>query len=161
MLRLTLVRHAKSEPAHPGQEDWDRALDVTGHREAVRMGQSLRRRNLQPGCLASSNAVRALATAQLLARELEVASQAIVADERLYLISADDLMEWIRAQQRDFAHLMIVAHNPGLSDFAARIAERPSVDALPTCASFTLCFATAHWRDLEWGSGADAQLETP
>ena len=27
MLRLTLVRHAKTEPAMAGQEDWDRVLE--------------------------------------------------------------------------------------------------------------------------------------
>lgn len=161
MLRLTLVRHAKAEPAHAGQEDWDRALDATGHGEAVRMGQRLLSRNLQPVCLASSNAVRALATAQLLARELGFPSKSIVADERLYLISATDLMDWILTQPRDHGHLMIVAHNPGLSEFAARIAARPTVNALPTCASYTLRFAIAHWRELTWGSAQDAELDIP
>ena len=161
MLRLTLVRHAKAEPEQTGQEDWERVLDATGQREAVRMGQSLQRRHLQPACLACSTAARAMSTAQLLAHELDYPAHAIVADERLYLISAPDLLTWICEQERTAAHLMIVAHNPGLSDFAARITAQPTVDALPTGASYTLRFAIEHWRELTWASGEEAELDTP
>ena len=35
LLRLTLVRHAKTEPGRPGQEDWDRALESRGQRLAL------------------------------------------------------------------------------------------------------------------------------
>jgi phosphohistidine phosphatase len=161
MLRLTLVRHAKAESAQTGQEDWDRALDSTGHREALRMGQSLQRRDLKPTCLATSTAVRAMSTAQLLARELGFPSKAILADQQLYLISATDLLDWIRKQERHAEHLMIVAHNPGLSDFATRIIAHPSVHAFPTCASYTLRFASEHWHDLSWGSGGDPELALP
>jgi phosphohistidine phosphatase len=161
MLRLTLVRHAKAEPAQTGQEDWERVLDATGQREAVHMGQRLQRRNMQPACLASSTAVRAVSTAQLLAHELSYPRHAIVADERLYLISAPDLLDWICEQERTAEHLMIVAHNPGLSDFAARITAEPTVDALSTGASYTLLFAIEHWRELTWASGEEAELHTP
>jgi len=161
MLRLTLVRHAKAEPAQTGQEDWERVLDATGQREAVRMGRSLQRRNLQPACLACSTAMRAMSTAQLLAHELGYPNHAVIADERLYLISATDLMDWICEQERTAAHLMIVAHNPGLSAFAARSTAQPAVDALPPCASYTVRFAIEHWRELTWASGADAELDTP
>lgn len=161
MLRLTLIRHARAEPERTGQEDWERVLDGIGEREAVRMGRSLQRRHLQPARLACSTAVRAMSTAQLLASELGYPSNAIVADERLYLISATDLLDWLRHQEHTAEHLMIVAHNPGLSDFAARIAALPTVDALPTCASYTLRFAIEHWRELNWGSGVDAELDTP
>ena len=165
MLRLTLVRHARAEAAAAGQEDWDRVLDATGQREAVLMGQRLQRRKFQPTQLASSTAVRALTTAQLLARELSLPVQSIVQDSRLYLISDGDLLEWIRQStqptEESSPHLMIVAHNPGLSDFAARIAAEPTVDGLPTCACYTLSFDFASWRDITWGSGLHAELDTP
>lgn len=165
MLRLTVVRHGKAEPQRAGQEDWDRTLDAVGQREALQMGQRLQRRQLHPSSICSSNAPRALSTAQLLARELGFPVSAIVADQQLYLISAHDLLQWIGAYANSSMptarHLMIVAHNPGLSDFAARIAASPSVDSLPTCACYTLCFDIEHWRDLTWGTGTQPQLEVP
>jgi phosphohistidine phosphatase len=167
MLRLTLVRHGKAEPQQAGQEDWDRVLDTVGHREAVQMGQRLQHRQLQPTSIASSNAPRAMSTAQLLARELGFPAKAIRADQQLYLISAGDLLQWICTQQdignaeHPTQHLMIVAHNPGLSEFAARIALNPSVDNLPTCACYTLRFDIEHWHELTWGLGQNGELEMP
>jgi phosphohistidine phosphatase len=165
MLRLTLIRHAKAQPAQASAEDWERALDVTGHLEAVRMGQRLQRRGLRPTCFASSTATRAVSTAQLLALELGYPSESILTDDRLYLISAPDLLIWIHEREHSSEHLtphlMIVAHNPGLSDFAARITAHPTADALPTCASYTLRFAIEHWSDLTWGSATAAELDTP
>lgn len=167
MLRLTLVRHGKAEPQQSGEEDWDRPLDAIGAREAVHMGQRLQRRKLKPTSLVCSNAPRALSTAQLLARELEFPSKAIVADELLYLISAADLLAWICRQEHSelsqhlTPHLMIVAHNPGLSDFAARIAAHPTIDNLPTCGCYTLRLPIEQWRELSWGSGADAEFDFP
>jgi phosphohistidine phosphatase len=161
MLRLTLVRHAKAEAAHAGQEDFDRALHAEGQREAVEMGQRLSQLGWKPTALVTSPALRASTTASLLARELGFPSRAIIAAEHLYLISVTDLFDWLREQTRSTEHLMVVAHNPGLSEFAARIAAQPTVDVLPTCAAYTLELPIEQWRDLAWGSGQNGQLETP
>jgi phosphohistidine phosphatase len=165
MLRLTLIRHAKAEPTHAGQEDWDRALDSQGQREAVEMGRRLQQRALHAPLLVSSSAVRALSTANLLARELGLQSTAVMADDRLYLISATALLDWIheRASAADLSteHLMLVAHNPGLSEFAAHIAVHPTVTSLPTCGVLTLQVDIERWEDLSWRSGVDAVLEFP
>jgi len=165
MLRLTLVRHAKAEPARAGQEDWDRALDPQGQKEAVEIGLRLHQRALKPNSLVSSSALRAISTASLLARELGFPSKSIFTDERLYLVSASALLEWIRegdwAARHPTQHLMIVAHNPGLSEFAAHIAVSPIVDSLGTSAAYTLQFEIEHWCDLRWSSGINAELESP
>jgi phosphohistidine phosphatase len=164
MLRLTLIRHAKAEPGHAGQEDWDRALDPQGQREAVEIGRRLQQRALPPPVVVSSSALRASSTASLLVRELGLPSTAVLTDDRLYLISATDLLDWIH--ERDLAehsteHLLLVAHNPGLSEFAARIAVSPAVANLPTCGALTLQVHIERWCDLRWHSGVDAVLDVP
>lgn len=63
MLRLTLIRHAKTEPARPGQEDWDRVLEPRGQKDAPEMGQRLKHRHMKPDKIISSPAVRAITTA--------------------------------------------------------------------------------------------------
>ena len=76
MLRLTLVRHAKTEPARRGQEDWDRALEPRGQRDAPEMGATPEGARLEAGQDAvTSPAVRALTTATIMARELGVSAQ--------------------------------------------------------------------------------------
>ena len=44
MRRLTLLRHAKTETQHSGQEDWDRVLEPRGQKDAPEMARRLRER---------------------------------------------------------------------------------------------------------------------
>jgi phosphohistidine phosphatase len=159
--RLTLVRHAKTEPARAGQEDWDRALEARGQRDAPEMARRLKHRDLKPDKILSSPAVRALATATIMARELGVSAQKVHQDERLYLAAAKDILAVVREFGGRTRHLMLVGHNPGLTDFADRISGERSLDNLPTCAVYTLQFAIKDWSELEWDSGVDAELDYP
>ena len=161
MLHLTVVRHAKAEPARTADDDWDRALDAHGQQEALQIGRRLRQRGVQPSSVLSSSAVRAISTANLLAQELGLPAGSVIAADDLYLISATDLLAWIQEREAADAHLLLVAHNPGLSEFAARIAVHPTVNNLPTAAALTLRFDIQHWSELRWGSGEDARLEVP
>ena len=80
MKRLILVRHAKSDWSLPGQEDWDRPLNVRGQRDAPDMARRLRSRRLKPDRILSSPAVRALTTATVMARELRVVASLLQAE---------------------------------------------------------------------------------
>ncbi|MGH8241643.1 MAG: SixA phosphatase family protein, partial [Steroidobacteraceae bacterium] len=85
LLRLTLVRHAKTEPGRQGQEDWDRLLEPRGQRDAPEMARRLKQISPKPDRILSSPAVRAITTATIMVRELGVAAQKVQQDERLYL----------------------------------------------------------------------------
>ena len=161
LLRLTLVRHAKTEPARSGQEDWDRALETRGQRDAPEMARRLKQLGPKPERILSSPAVRAITTATIMARELGVSAQKVQQDERLYLASPKDTLAVIRELGERARHLMVVGHNPGITEFADRISSERSVDNLPTCAIYSLQFAIAAWSELQWDSGVDAELDYP
>jgi phosphohistidine phosphatase len=161
MLRLTLIRHAKTEPAHSGQEDWDRALEGRGVHDASEMGQRLKQRKLKPEKLVTSPAVRAITTAQLMARELGFAPERIVQNERLYLASAKEILKVIQESGGIAKHLAVVGHNPGLSEFADQIAADRSMDNMPTAAVFTLEFDIKNWSELAWKNGVNAEFDYP
>jgi phosphohistidine phosphatase len=161
MLRLTLLRHAKTEPVHPGQEDWDRVLEARGQKDAPEMARRLRDRKLKPDKIIASPAVRALTTATIVAREIGVSEGRLSRDERLYLAAPKMLLQVIQQLGGDARHLMIVGHNPGLTEFADRISAERDVDNLPTCAVYTLEFDIARWSELEWNSGVNAELDHP
>ena len=160
-LRLTLVRHAKTEPGRPGQEDWDRVLEPRGQRDAPEMARRLKQQSGKPDRILSSPAVRAITTATIMARELGVAAQKVQQDERLYLASTKEMLAVIRELGERTRHLMVVGHNPGITEFADRISSERGVDNMPTCAFYTLQFAIAAWSELEWDSGTDADLDYP
>jgi phosphohistidine phosphatase len=161
MLRLTLVRHAKTEPAHPGQEDWDRVLEARGQRDAPEMGRRLKHQQPKPDRVLSSPAVRAIATATIMARELGVTASKVIQDERLYLAGPKVMLQVIRELGGNAGHLMIVGHNPGITEFADRISSERSIDNMPTGAFYTLEFDIDEWTDLAWGSGVNADFDYP
>ena len=161
MKRLTLVRHSKSDWSLPGQQDWDRALNKRGQRDAPEMARRLRARKLKPDVILSSPAVRALATATIMARELKVAASIVRQDERLYLAGPADMLTVIRELGGSARHLMVFGHNPGITDFANRLSAGDRIDNMPTSAVFTATFAIEDWSELDWGSGQDAQFDYP
>jgi len=161
MKRLTLVRHSKSDWSLPGQQDWDRALNKRGQRDAPEMARRLRARKLKPDAILSSPAVRALATATIMARELKTAPSIVRQDERLYLAGPADMLTVIRELGGDARHLMVFGHNPGITEFANRLSAGDRIDNMPTSAVFTATFAIADWSELDWASGQDAQFDYP
>jgi phosphohistidine phosphatase len=161
LLRLTLVRHAKTEPGRSGQEDWDRVLEPRGQRDAPEMARRLKELEPKPDRVLSSPAVRAITTANIMVRELNISAQKVQQDERLYLASPKDMLAVIRELGGRARHLMVVGHNPGITEFADRISADRGVDNLPTCAVYTLQFGIKDWSELEWESGVEAELDYP
>lgn len=161
MLRLTLIRHAKTEPARSGQEDWDRVLEPRGQQDAPEMGQRLKHRRMKPDKIISSPAVRAITTATIIAREVGVAANKVLQDERLYLASPKEMLKVVHELGGKVHHLALVGHNPGMTEFADRISSERSLDNMPTCAVYTLEFDIEEWSELEWDSGVNADFDYP
>lgn len=161
MLRLTLVRHAKTEPQHPGQEDWDRVLEARGQRDAPEMARRLKERKLKPDQILTSPAVRAITTASIMARVLGVPASKMHQDERLYLAAPRVILEVIHELGGSSKHLMLVGHNPGISEFGEEISAERRLDNMPTCAVYTLEFDLKHWSELIWASGVNADFDYP
>jgi phosphohistidine phosphatase len=114
---LTVVRHAKSSWDAPELSDWERPLNDRGERNAPVMGVRMCSSGILPGLIVSSTAVRAWHTAQLIAEQLDYPMENILPEKRLYHASVPEILEVVSEQDPDYDHLMIVGHNPGLTDF--------------------------------------------
>lgn len=161
MKQLVLVRHAKSDWSLPEQDDWDRTLNARGLRDAPEMARRLRGRRIRPARILTSPAVRAIATATIMARELRVSPSLITPEERLYLASPADLLAVVRELGGAASPLMIVGHNPGITEFANRLSADDTIDNMPTCAVFTARFDLSDWRTLDWGQGEEPLFDYP
>ncbi len=123
MRRLVLLRHAEAEALRPGQSDFERALTAHGRAQARAAAGRLRQLELFPDALLSSPAERARRTAVIVARQLRCL-QPIDYRPDFYQADAPALLA---ALQHCGAHpqtLLLVAHNPGLSELAHRLARR-------------------------------------
>lgn len=157
MKTLILLRHAKSDHP-PGLSDRDRPLAARGTLDAPRMGRRLHGRGIRIDRLISSPAVRALATARLVAAALEYPPRRIRVDERLYPGDPEHLLGVIRALDDHALQVMLVAHNPGLSELAHRCAVQ--ITHLPTCAAAVLEYDGA-WSEFATTGFSRVTLETP
>jgi phosphohistidine phosphatase len=161
MRQLTLVRHATAAPAHAGQQDWERPLEASGVRDAHKMGERLRAAKTKPDLFLSSPAVRALTTAQCIAQEIGVPLEAIQKCERLYLSAPKDLLALVCELGGTAQHLLIVGHNPGISEFADQLSSEGRIETMPTCAVVQMEFDIECWRDLAWGLGINVLFDYP
>jgi len=118
MKTITLVRHAKSSWKHAGISDRERPLNARGKRDAPVMGARIQRHGIRPSLIVSSPAKRAWQTARIVAREIDYPLEFLQREDSLYLASLDQLLDVVAAQDNGFNHLMVVGHNPGLTDFA-------------------------------------------
>jgi phosphohistidine phosphatase len=132
MKTLFLVRHAKAVPPQPGLPDHDRTLNDRGRRDAPEMGRRLAQRGVLPDLMITSTAARARATAQLLAAELGLQPSLVREDARLYASSAGNLLYIIQEQDDDRDCLMLVGHNPEMSELALHFSRE--MPEMPTAA---------------------------
>lgn len=158
--RLFLLRHAKSSWDDSKVDDHSRPLNERGKRDAVIMGRRLRQRGWVPDRIVSSGAVRAYATARAVARELRYPVRAIVKTDDLYLAEPSTLLACVLATSDMVGSLMLVAHNPGLTDFANALCDE-RIDNLPTCGLYCVDFPVAHWREATPGRATFVLFDSP
>ncbi len=115
---LTLVRHAKSSWNDTNLSDRERPLNKRGERDAPVMGQRIVNHGIRPSLIIASPAVRAWTTAKIIAHEIAYPLEFLQREDSLYLASLDDLLDAVIAQDIGFSSLMVVGHNPGMTDFA-------------------------------------------
>jgi phosphohistidine phosphatase len=70
----------------------------------------------------------------------------------MYLASASALLDTADQLAANSSTLMLVAHNPGMTDLANRISES-RIDNLPTCGVFVVDALADNWSDLADGRG--------
>jgi phosphohistidine phosphatase len=162
MKRLLLLRHAKAVPATEPLVDIDRPLAERGERDARRIGDRLRQQGPHPALILASPAARALRTAQLVARTIDYPSDAIALDRRLYLAEPAAIVEIIAAQDDAIGTLLVVGHNPALTELVHRLLPAFDVEDLPTCAVVGLDYAHAvAWQRIANGAAALSYYDYP
>jgi phosphohistidine phosphatase len=159
MKTLSLVRHANSSRDDPSLPDRDRPLDDRGKRDATTMGKRLAKRNVKPDLLLSSPALRALATAHLIADEIGVNRKDVVVDARLYGSSPVDLLAVIRALDGKLDRVMLFGHNPEFSALAHRLSSE--IVDMSTSAVAEYHYDTKAWSDVGEVEPVKATLDSP
>lgn len=108
------------------------------------MGQRIAGHGIRPSQIIASPAVRAWSTARIIAREISYPVEFLQKEDHLYLASLTALLDTIVAQDDGFNDLMVVGHNPGLTELANYLV--PGItNNLPTAGVVSVQLDTDTW----------------
>jgi phosphohistidine phosphatase len=159
--RLTLMRHADARWKDPGLPDLERPLNRRGTTAAETMARRLLELELVPDLLLVSPARRTEQTAAIVARELAIPERRVVREETLYLAAADELLRVVHGTGPRIGHLLLVGHNPGVSELMLRLAPRSGSAQLAAAALCSIAFDATDWSAIGAGAVTTVQREAP
>ncbi len=157
---LYLVRHAKSSWGEPGLADMERPLNKRGSSDCQEMGSRLNKRGWIPELIVSSPALRAVTTAQCIARQLQYPEADIVEEEAMYCSGTDALNAVLQRLDERFSTVMLVGHNPDMTGLVNLLCG-PAIDDMPTCAIAVIRLEIDNWSEAGAGTGELAGYDFP
>ena len=82
-------------------------------------------------------------------------------DEELYLASPKQMLSVILAQDNATRHLVLVGHNPGISELADELSQERRIEGMPTASVVTMEFDIDSWQELLPASGTNVEFDYP
>jgi phosphohistidine phosphatase len=147
-----LIRHAEAVDETLALKDPARPLTAEGRLQARSLGDRLRWHDCEPTHVLASPLVRAVQTAELVAAtlgtQLAIGIEPTLAPGQ----SARDVVASLAALPAD-AIVMLVGHEPGLSDVAALLVHDPDVPALAKAEAMRIASGRIRWR-FAWNAEA-------
>ena len=147
MKNLYLVRHAKSSWEAPGLSDDKRPLLPVGVTKTTLVGEYLKKEDVKIDIMISSQAVRAYETAKIIAGYLNYPVKKILQDRRIYDGPYDRLLDLIYATPDDAKSLMIIGHNPLITQLA-NLFLHPGIEEMSTSAIVCITFKAVKWEEI-------------
>jgi phosphohistidine phosphatase len=159
MKTVIFFRHGKSDWTAHSESDHERPLAERGKKAAQLMGVFLARAEEIPDSAVTSSARRAVKTFQRAARSGNWRCASRITD-RLYECTPSDILEEIRQESDATGILLIVGHEPVLSESISLLAGRVQL-RFPTAAMARVDFPVARWSQVDCGQGRLMWLLTP
>jgi phosphohistidine phosphatase len=144
MKTLYIVRHAKASWDFPDLPDVERPLLEKGINNTKRIVRELNEKNITVDMIICSHAKRARETASLIAKGLNYPAEKIEVSPNIYQVDRDEIFNIIFSQRDELDSLMIVGHNPTLTQFANLYLDE-ALDFLPTSGVASISFETEKW----------------
>jgi len=167
MLRLMLLRHAKSDWSRPGMPDRDRPLNTRGRQAAPLMAAHIFSHDLVPRRALVSPATRTRETWKLMTPFFPRKPETIF-EGRLYEASPHAILSIIKETPDSISSLLVLGHNPGLQTLASALigsgdnaARENLAGKFPTAALAVIDFITGPWSALRPGTGRLERFVTP
>ena len=146
---LYLVRHAKSSWKHD-VDDHKRPLKSRGENDALLVSQKVKSEIVPPQRIISSDATRALSTAQFFKEAFDVSEENFETNHDLYDFRGQNVMRFIKSLDDGMDSAMIVGHNHALTSIVNMLGNK-YIENVPTCGFVMLEFDEKRWKDITTG----------
>ncbi len=161
-LTLILTRHAKSDWDDPRLSDHQRPLNKRGRAAAPVIGRWIAGHAPAPDCALISTARRTRETWDGIAAALPPVGDVRFLDA-LYHAGPEVMLKAL--QGATGACALMIGHNPGIAEFAARLLAappaHPDFTRYPTAATLVATFDAPNWAAVKFGTGTAAAFATP
>lgn len=158
MLRLYIMRHAKSSWAVPGARDFDRELNDRGLADLKKISKIIKDNPITPDKILCSSAIRTRQTLEAITHGFSNEPD-ITYTERLYSSGLSEYIEMINGVT-DAKSLMIIGHNPMCGSLATSLPGSGVEEELekiaykyPTGAISIIDFEVDSWSKVVKGAG--------
>lgn len=160
MKTLYIIRHAKSSWEYDELHDLERPLTERGVADALLMANVLMKKNITPGLVLSSPALRALTTARIICDALGFDKNKIVLHADLYFKEIPEIVSVIKEKGMQHDAVFLFGHNPTFSNFA-HACTKTFTDMIPTCGMVAVQFDIDSWQLMELTKGKLEFFEYP
>ena len=149
---LYLVRHAKTQQESIDNRDFSRELSDRGIRDASLIGAYCKDHEHEVDMIISSPAARAIATAELMATQMDYQLDNIHTNEELYMASVRTFLKLINQLKDEWENVMITSHNPGVT-YLGEYISGAEVGNMPTGSVMKIAFKTDYWAEISQNTG--------
>lgn len=160
MKTLIISRHGKAMEGTEGQPDIVRGLSPRGYKDLRLIAKELIKKNLVPGVIFSSPAVRAVETARHLTGYFHDCTVPVIPRDSLYGVFSTDMFGFIDSVCPDEDLVMIIGHNPSLMILIEHLSGLV-LESFPTSATVVLDFDVKDWKGLGKVRGTLRKLFIP
>lgn len=158
MLNLYLLRHAKSSWKDGGLDDIDRPLNKRGKAACKIMAPIVTEHHYDK--IFCSPAVRARETIRRIAKHSQTKDIKWEVAPALYTFNSEDLFAWCRQLNAQLKSVLIVGHNPAITDFCNQLTNT-EIDNVPTGGFVSLLMAVEHWSAIDKNTAELSQFYKP
>ncbi|MGB5866594.1 MAG: histidine phosphatase family protein [Arcobacteraceae bacterium] len=158
MKKLVIIRHAKSDWEDSSLDDFDRPLNTRGEENAPFMGKFLKEKSLLPDLIMSSPALRAISTAEIIAKEVGYTNE-IMQNQYIYEAYVNTLQDIVSYIPDTNDVVFLVGHNPGVSALAYMLCDLK--ESIPTSATVEIDFDCDSWMNVSKENGKLISYDFP
>ena len=146
MKTLVLLRHAKSSWKLP-LDDLDRPLKPKGIDRIKRVSKEDISIFKKTDLVITSPAIRALHTAAILVKEIDLEFNKVIINKGLYTFSSKSVEIVLRTIPDKFDYVIFVGHNPAFTEIINKMTKR-KIDNLPTASWAKIIFNEDNWSEV-------------